>query len=282
MSRRTSTRTTTARPSVPALIVGLVLAGAVPAASQEMAYSPTGPALFRTRTTLAMSQGVLGRQNHFVLESTGRARLTLLAAGERMVWRVEYDPLELSMEGFQPGGRTEELHGAVVMLATTPTGDVLDALASGVVTPGIGSRYVERAAAALLPRLPGRPVAPGGTWTDTLRTTEVLQGVVAEVVTLVVYSVADTAAWAGRAVVPVEYRGTIGIEGTGRIDRSRVTLSGDGRLSGHYLYDPAERLFVLHEQEQALDSTLTFQGLERGTVVVPSRQVLKARAERLF
>ncbi len=247
-----------------------------------MTYAPAqgDPALYRTRNLLTVTQTVLGRDNHYTLESTGVVRLTLLDGGPRMLWRLGYDELALRIAGAFPTPRSEALRGTVVTLATTPRGQVLDALASGVVTPGIGAQYVERAAAAFLPHLPG--AGRGAAWTDTLMVTEILQGVTAEVRTVVRFTVADTASWAGRAVVPVEYRGEIRVAGAGTVEGARVTLEGSGALSGHYLYDPGARLFALHEQEQELDSTLTVSDRDRAPVRIPSRQVLRARSERLY
>ena len=123
---------------------------------------------------------------------------------------------------------------------------------------------------------------PGGVWVDTLLVTEVLQGVTAEVTTIVRYTIADTSAIAGRPVVPVEYTGTIAVTGAGLIEGSRVEVRGSGRVNGHFLYDPADRVFDLHEQEQVLESTLTLMSPDQRTVGIPSRQVLSARSERLF
>lgn len=267
-----------------ALGPGLLAAGARPAAGQGMIYAPEpgSRAVYRIQAALRVTQRVLGQDNHFDLESDGRASLILVDRGERVLWRLEYDPLTIRIEGVDPSPRTEELRGTVVIVATTPRGVVLDALASGVVPSGLGAQYIERAATVVLPHLPGGGAAPGSTWVDTLRTTEIVQGVTAEVRTVVAFAVSDTSAWAGRAMVPVTYRGTIEIAGTGTMDRSRVTLEGAGSMEGHYLYDPRQRLFALHVQEQALDSTLTFLDLARGPLVVPSRQVLRARAERLY
>jgi hypothetical protein len=159
---------------------------------------------------------------------------------------------------------------------------VLDALASGVVTAGIGAQYVERAAASFLPHLPGGRAAAGTTWTDTLSVTEILQGVTAEVRTIVTFTVRDTVPWAGRPMVPVEYEGRIEVDGAGTIEGSRVSLRGSGEVAGHYLYDPAERLFALHEQEQSLESTLRFSEASGAPVEIPSRQALRTRAERLY
>lgn len=253
----------------------------VPAAAQTMTYAPEpgDPARFRTRNLLTVSQTVLQRENHYTLESSGVVRLTLLDGGPRMLWRLGYDDLSLRIQGAFPTPRTDALRGTVVTLATTPRGQVLDALASGVVSPGIGAQYVERAAAAFLPHLPG---GSGSAWTDTLTVTEILQGVTAEVRTIVRFAVAEPSIWGGRPVVPVEYRGEIEVTGSGTIEGTRVTLAGSGTLEGHYLYDPAARLFALHEQEQALESTLSLLGGDGPPVRIPSRQVLRARSERLY
>ena len=202
--------------------------------------------------------------------------------GPRILWRLGYEELNLRIEGAFPTPRAEGLRGAVVTLATTPQGEVLDALASGVVSPGIGGQYVERAAAAFLPRLPERSAMPGAMWTDTLLVTEVLQGVTAQVTTVLSYTISDTSALAGRPVVPIEYSGTISVTGSGVIEGSRVEVEGSGRVSGHYLFDPADRVFDLHEQEQVLESTLILMSPDQRAVGIPSRQVLQARSERLF
>lgn len=225
---------------------------------------------------------MLGRRNHYTLSSASVVRLTLLNPAPRLLWRLGYDELSLRVAGPFPTPRVERLRGTVVTLATTPQGVVLDALASGVVTPGIGGEYVERAAAAFLPRLPSGRATPGASWSDTLATTEVMRGVTAEVQTVVHYTVADTSILAGRPVVPVTYEGRIVVSGAGTIEGSEISLSGSGTLDGHYLYDPADRIFNLHVQEQVLDSTLRIVGPSRVAVVIPSRQVLRARADRLF
>lgn len=257
---------------------------AAPADGQGLIYAPEpgASALYQTRNLLTVSQTVLERENHYALESSGVVRLTLLDGGARMLWRLGYDELALRIEGAFPTPRAEALRGTVVTLATTPRGQVLDALASGVVTAGIGAQYVERAAAAFLPHLPGGRATQGASWTDTLSVTEILQGVTAEVRTIVTFTVRDTVSWAGRPMVPVEYRGRIEVDGAGTIEGSRVTLRGAGELAGHYLYDPAERLFALHEQEQSLDSTLRLSDASGPPVEIPSRQVLRTRAERLY
>ncbi len=254
------------------------------AGAQSLGYGPAQGASFRYRTSnqLIVSQQILESENHYTLRAEGIVRLTLMNAGPRLLWRLGYEELTLEIEGAFPSPRVEGLRGAVVTLSTTPQGVVLDALASGVVSPGIGTQYVERAAAAFLPRLPERAATPGAVWTDTLLVTEVLQGVTAEVTTVLRYAVADTSSIAGRAVVPVEYTGTISVAGSGLIEGSRVQVEGSGRVRGHYLYDPADRVFNLHEQEQVLESTLTLMSPEQRTVGIPSRQVLNARSERLF
>ena len=260
------------------------LAAFATAQAQSLGYGPPQGASFRYRTSnrLIVSQQILESENHYTLRADGIVRLTLMNSGPRLLWRLGYEELNLEVEGAFPSPRVEGLRGTVVTLSTTPQGVVLDALASGVVSPGVGTQYVERAAAAFLPRLPERAATPGAVWTDTLLVTEVLQGVTAEVTTVLRYAVADTSAIAGRAVVPVEYTGTISVTGSGLIEGSRVQVEGSGRVRGHYLYDPGDRVFDLHEQEQVLESTLTLMSPEQRTVGIPSRQVLNARSERVF
>ena len=65
----------------------------------------------------------------------------------------------------------------------------------------------------------------------------------------------------------------------GSVERA---LSDCARGGDHYLFDPADRVFDLHEQEQVLESTLTLMSPEQRTVGIPSRQVLNARSERVF
>lgn len=255
-----------------------------PAAAQSLHYAPAQgvPFRFRTTNTLTVTQRVLERENHYTLRSGGVVVLTLLNPGPRMLWRLGFDQLTLQIDGPFPTPRVEELRGTVVTLATDSRGVVLDALASGIGSPGLGAQYVERAAAAFFPHLPSGAPQPGNTWTDTLSVTEVLQGVTAEIQTVVTYTVADTSALAGQPVVPIEYEGRIAVTGAGTVEGARVSLDGDGRVSGHYLYNPDVGVFDLHEQEQVLESTLTLEGPDRAAVAIPSRQVLRARAERLF
>lgn len=254
------------------------------AVGQPLVYGPSVGSTFRYRTenTLAVSQQVLGSENHTTLRSSSVVSLRLLDDGNPLMWRLGYEELGLRVEGAFPDPRSEELRGASVTLTTTPRGVVLDAVAAGVVPPGLGAQYVERAAASFFPHLPSGTATSGTSWTDTLLVTEVLQGVTAEVETIVTYTIADTSALAGRPVLPVEYTGRITVEGTGTIEGTRVGLDGHGAIEGHYLFDPADLIFDLHEQEQVLESTLSLEGPGQTPVAIPSRQVLRARAERLF
>lgn len=258
-------------------------AWSAPTAAQSLLYGPQQGTEFRFRTNneLQVSQRILGRDNLYTLQAGGVIHLTLLDPGPRLVWRLGFDELSMSIEGPFPTPRTEELRGTVVTLTTNARGVVLEAVASGVVPPGIGARYVERAATAFLPHLPSAD-EPVATWTDTLTVTEVLQGVTTQIETVIRYTVSDTSAVAGRPVVPVEYAGTIMVKGMGTLGGSAVSLTGGGTVSGHYLYDPADRIFDLHEQEQVLESTLTLDSPQGRPVAIPSRQVLRAHAERLF
>lgn len=258
-------------------------AWSVPVAAQSLLYAPQQGASFRFRTDneLQVSQRILGRDNLYALRAGGVIRLTLLHPGPRLLWRLGFDELSMTIEGPFPSPRTEELRGTVVNLTTTPRGVVLEAVASGVVPPGIGARYVERAATAFLPHLPSAD-EPVAAWTDTLTVTEVLQGVTTQIETVLRYTVSDTSALAGRPVVPVEYTGSIVVQGMGTLGGSEVSLTGQGTVSGHYLYDPADRIFDLHQQEQILESTLTLESPQGRPVAIPSRQVLRAHAERLF
>ncbi|MGH7550772.1 MAG: hypothetical protein ACREMD_08490 [Gemmatimonadota bacterium] len=265
--------------------LGAVIGGAwsVPVAAQSLVYAPSQGTSFRFRTDneLQVSQRILGRDNLYELHVGGIVRLTLLDPAPRLLWRLSFDELSMSIEGPFPTPRTEELRGTIVTLTTNARGVVLEAVASGVVQPGIGARYVERAAAAFLPHLPSAD-EPVSAWTDTLTVTEVLQGVTTQIETVVHYTIADTSAVAGRPVVPVEYAGTIMVQGMGTLGGSAVSLIGQGTVNGHYLYDPADRIFDLHEQEQILESTLTLDSPQGRPVAIPSRQVLRAHAERLF
>lgn len=258
-------------------------AGSVPVVAQSLLYAPQQGTVFRFRTNneLQVSQRILGRDNLYALRAGGVIRLTLLDPGPRLLWRLGFDDLSMTIEGPFPSPRTEELRGTVVELTTNPRGVVLEAVASGVVPPGIGARYVERAATAFLPHLPSAD-EPVQAWTDTLTVTEVLQGVTTEIETIVRYTVSDTSAVAGRPVVPVEYAGSIVVHGMGTLGGAEVSLTGQGTVSGHYLYDPTDRIFDLHQQEQVLESTLTLDSPQGRPVAIPSRQVLRAHAERLF
>ncbi len=209
-------------------------------------------------------------------------RLTLVRAGTPLLWRLSFEELGLRVAGAFPTPRAERLRGTVVTLATTPQGEVRETGISGVGSPGIGEQYIERAAGAFLPPLPAGASRPGVTWSDTLVVIEVLRGVTARVTTVVTYTVSDTSAIAARAVIPVTYAGRISVTGAGTIEGSRVSLRGSGTVDGHYLYDPVDRVFDLHVQEQVLDSTLTIGSPSRASVEIPSRQVLRARAERIF
>jgi hypothetical protein len=251
---------------------------------QSLVYDPDRgePFRYRTTNTLTVSQQILQRDTHYRVSSDGVVRLTLMDPGARMLWRLGFETLDLNIEGALPTPRREVLRGTVITLSTTPSGVVLDARASGVVPPGIGVRYLERSAQAFFPQLPEKGATAGVSWSDTLTVTEVLQGVTTEIEMILTYAIADTSALAGRPVIPIDYSGEITVRGMGTISGSSVAVSGRGEITGNYLFDPEDRVFSLHERRQELDSTLSLTGPNNETVEIPSRQVLEARAVRLF
>jgi hypothetical protein len=251
---------------------------------QSLTYDPDRGESFRYRTTntLTVSQQILQRDTHYKLSSDGVVRLTLMDFGARMLWRLGFESLDLNIEGAFPTPRRETLRGTVITLSTTPSGVVLDARASGVVPPGIGVRYLERSASAFLPQLPQEGATAGVSWSDTLMVTEVLRGVTTEIEMILTYVIADTSALAGRPVIPVDYSGEITVRGMGTISGSSVAVSGHGEITGNYLFDPQDQVFNLHERRQELESILSLTGPNNETVEIPSRQVLEARAVRLF
>lgn len=254
----------------------------MPASAQSLTYHPERGQPYRYRTTnrLSVSQTILDREQHYTLSSNGTVLLTLLDPGPRLLWRLGFEELDLAIEGAFPTPRRDALRGTVVTVSTTPTGVVLDARASGIVPPGFGVRYLERAASSFLPQLPDGSGGVNGVWSDTLTVTEVLRGVTTEIEMVVNYAVSDTAALAGGPVVPVEYTGTLLVRGTGTISGARVSVTGEGEVTGNFLYDPADGIFRLHERRQLLESTLTLQGPDGGLAEIPSRQILESRAER--
>jgi hypothetical protein len=254
------------------------------ASGQSLVYNPDRGESFRYRSTntLTVSQRILERDTNYRVSSDGVVRLTLMDPGARMLWRLGFESLDLNIEGAFPTPRREALRGTVITLSTTPSGVVLEARASGVVPPGIGTRYLERSAQAFFPQLPEGGATVGVSWSDTLTVTEVLRGVTTEIEMVLTYAVADTSALAGRPVIPIDYSGDIVVRGVGTISGSSVALTGRGEITGNYLFDPQDQVFNLHERRQDLKSTLILTGPDNETVEIPSRQLLEARAVRLF
>ena len=98
--------------------------------SQSLEYAPAQgePFRYRTRNQLTVTQQILERENFYTLRADGVVRLTLMNPGERLLWRLGYEELSLRIDGAFPTPRIEALRGTVVTLATTPRGEVLDAL----------------------------------------------------------------------------------------------------------------------------------------------------------
>lgn len=106
------------------------------------------------------------------------------------------------------------------------------------------------------PRLPGRAVNPGDTWTDTIQSeTQTGQGNQTSKSVITYTLVGDTVV-DGATLLHVSYEGTSDVVGTGTTGGAEVIQTASGDVEGMFLWDLARGLMVVDESNVDLDGTV--------------------------
>lgn len=108
----------------------------------------------------------------------------------------------------------------------------------------------------LLPRLPGRAVSAGDSWTDTIQYSGETAAGTVEVRWVGTYTVTGTEEWGGMTVTRVESSGRYSMASGGDVQGMYVEQELSGPEVGYFLWDPARRVVVYHESIRDLEGTV--------------------------
>jgi hypothetical protein len=120
--------------------------------------------------------------------------------------------------------------------------------AEQLVSPGA---YVHE----FFPRLPGRAVNPGESWTDTIQYE--IQTTVGEVSanSVLTYTLVGDTVVDGLTLLHVTYEGDVEVVGSGQTQGMEMIQALSGDAEGWFLWDPARGLMVVLEGRQDMEGT---------------------------
>jgi hypothetical protein len=110
------------------------------------------------------------------------------------------------------------------------------------------------------PRLPGRAVDPGATWTDTISwefsTAEGDQSTVS----VLSYTLVGDTIVAGTSLLNITYVGDMDVVGSGTTEGTEVMQVFSGETTGMFLWDPARGLMVGGKSSADMEGTVEIMG----------------------
>ncbi len=105
------------------------------------------------------------------------------------------------------------------------------------------------------PRLPGGPVSPGATWTDTIRyDVDTDQGGTSST-SVMAYTLRGDTVVDGTALLKVTFQGTSDVTGSGMTEGMEVIQVSTGTFTGMFLWDPARGVLVAQEASGNMTGT---------------------------
>ena len=225
----------------------LFAAGSVPAAAQVLRYGGEagGSHQYVREQHDRVLQTVNGRQAATEIESYWRLRATMASADpESLTIRVVHDSLTVTGTPNLGDLGVEALYGAPIDLVLNSRGAVRAIRLPADLPPATARLDLETTYRSFFPRLPEGEAAEGSTWSDTTRVDAVQNGLDLEVRRVNRYTSKGWATTGGRRVIRVDYESEIALEGTGEQQDAGIVLSGTGRGSGAYYFDPAAGAYV--------------------------------------
>ncbi len=106
------------------------------------------------------------------------------------------------------------------------------------------------------PRLPGRAVDPGDTWTDTVKYEAQTSDADLSSNSVLTYTLVGDTVVDGATLLHITFEGESDVVGTGATEGMEVIQAASGDVTGMFLWDPARGLMVALESSADMDGTV--------------------------
>lgn len=189
--------------------------------------------------TVAISLSGLGQSLQITARSAGTYRLRFARAGGgvRVTANVEDLAADVAMPGADPISMDESAFQGSFVFDLDPRGR--PAALSSPEPGALGAQVFSAAlvAHALFPRLPGRVVAAGDSWSDSTTFREERESGVTEVVSALSYTVEGARQAAGRDLLDIAFTGTANVTQNVSLEGAQVSLASELEVTGTLLWD---------------------------------------------
>lgn len=249
-------------------VFSLLLSG-LAACAGPGSVSPSGGLMYRVPDTPNLVYVTEGQQD-ISIDAGAMGSLTMRATSEAtlgMAFAAAADGVEVTTS-FQKvsASMTQPMGGSVSATESDIEGDLVFTMdqrgrGTAVTVPGVKGMAEQLVSPAsfvheFFPRLPGRVVAPGESWTDTIQyDVETSQGNMSSSSVLTYTLVGDTVV-DGTTLLHVSYEGRADVVGSGMQEGMEVIQAASGDVSGMFLWNPARGIMVSGESHQDMDGTV--------------------------
>jgi hypothetical protein len=227
--------------SVPWLAALVLAVAPSPARAQVLRYGGD-PGTVRTYVREQQDrvlQTVDGRQLGTEIRSYWRLDATVTdVTAEVLSLAIEHDSLAISGLPAEAGLDIGELRGIPIAIEMSRRGEVREVTIPDPLPPIAARLDLATNYRNLFPRLPEGEVAEGASWSDTTTVSASQNGLELRVRRVNRYASKGWASHGARRVLRIDYEGTLTIEGSGEQQESGIVLSGSGRATGSFAFDP--------------------------------------------
>jgi hypothetical protein len=222
------------------------------------AVPPGGAATYVQGDTVQMEMDMGGQMMDVTVAMSSTLDLAYSGAGDALQVTATYRDFEITasnpMAGTQRGDESE-IDGPVVFTidrkgaGTLVSGPTIEGVAAQAVSPGA-------MAAGFFPRLPGRAVTVGETWTDTVTISTQEEAGTNEGTTVYDFTARGDTVVAGRTLLKVTF--TMDDERMSQMSQMGADITQDvsGQGDGFYLWDSSRSLIVEQYAEARMRGTM--------------------------
>jgi hypothetical protein len=251
------------------LAVFSLLVFGLAACSGPGAVSPTGGLMYQVPGTPSLVYQTEGHQD-ISIDAGAMGSMSMRATSDATLG-VTFSPAPDGVQvtaSFQKvsASMTQPMGGSVSASESDIVGDLVFTMdergrGTAVTVPevrGMAEQLVSPASFVheFFPRLPGRVVAPGESWTDTIQyDMETSQGNMSSNSILTYTLVGDTVV-DGATLLHISYEGQADVVGSALQEGMEVIQAASGGVNGMFLWDPARGIMVAGESSQDMDGTV--------------------------
>jgi hypothetical protein len=190
-------------------------------------------------------QTVDGRQTVTDLRSYWRLRTQVAReSAETLTIAIVHDSLAITGASSIDDLGIDALRGTPIEIVLTRRGAVRELEVPATLPPVTARLDLESTYRSFFPRLPEEAAVEGHAWSDTTRVTAHQNGLELRVVRVNRYTSKGWASTGSEDVVRVDYEAALAIEGSGEQREAVIVLSGQGRSTGAFYFDPRAGVYV--------------------------------------